>query len=215
MPQANTVAQLLVEGKNDQHVVWALCQKHNIPQVFTVEVPSESGGIDPLLESIPVRLKIARLRALGIVIDADTDLDARWMSVRDRLIQSGYEKIPKILDATGMILHEEGKPDIGVWVMPNNSLPGMLEDFLAYLIPENDPLAKTADSVLDDIEQQSIANYSSVHRPKAFIHTWLAWQETPGQPMGQAITANALQGHADLALVFVSWLHKLFVKEND
>ena len=29
--------QLLVEGKNDRHVVWALCQKYQVPKTFSVE----------------------------------------------------------------------------------------------------------------------------------------------------------------------------------
>ena len=28
--------KLLVEGNDDQHVIWALCEKFNIPEVFDV-----------------------------------------------------------------------------------------------------------------------------------------------------------------------------------
>jgi hypothetical protein len=33
--------QLLVEGKNDQHVIWALCEQYQLPETFSVEVPLE------------------------------------------------------------------------------------------------------------------------------------------------------------------------------
>jgi hypothetical protein len=29
----------LVEGKNDRHVIWALCQQYQLPETFSVEVP--------------------------------------------------------------------------------------------------------------------------------------------------------------------------------
>ena len=59
--------QLLVEGKNDQHVVWALCQQYKVPKTFTVEIPGDvDGGIEELLAGIPLRLKSSNLAALEI-----------------------------------------------------------------------------------------------------------------------------------------------------
>jgi hypothetical protein len=49
-----------------------------------------------------------------------------------------------------------------------------------------------------------------VDHAKALIHTWLAWQKEPGQPMGQAITAKALQSDTAIAAKFVDWLNQLF-----
>jgi hypothetical protein len=71
------MAQLLVEGKNDQHVIWALCQQHQVDETFSVQVPGADGGIDALLEDIPVRLKRRGLQALGIVLDANQHLHSR------------------------------------------------------------------------------------------------------------------------------------------
>jgi len=44
--------QLLVEGKNDPHVIWALCAQYQLPETFSVEVPEEGGteGVEALLE---------------------------------------------------------------------------------------------------------------------------------------------------------------------
>ena len=99
--------QLLVEGDNDRHVIWALCAQHQLPEVFSVEI-----------------------------------------------------------------------------------------------------LSKT---VLQEIQQISYTNrYIEAHRPKALIHTWLAWQKKPGMPMGQAITAKALKHDSAIALTFIAWLRHLF-----
>lgn len=204
-------AILVVEGKNDQHVVWALCEQHNVPETFAVEIAGgDEGGVDTLLTSIPVRLKMAGLRSLGIVLDADENLQSRWEGVRDRLYRSGYDHIPEIPQRTGTIIEAPERPRVGVWLMPNNELPGMLEDFVGLLIPDNDPLRPKAESTLAEIENENLNLYRPAHRPKALIHTWLAWQETPGQPMGQAITAHALDPDSLIAVGFVQWILRLF-----
>jgi hypothetical protein len=193
MVPTSSSAQLLVEGKNDQHVIWALCKQHNLEETFTVETPNrQEGGIDRLLYSIPVRLKSPGLQALGIVLDADQNLEGRWQALKSRLAEAGYPNLPTMPDVEGLIIHEQAKPTLGVWLMPNNQLPGILENFVAHLIPENDALVPMVETILQDLENRQLNRYPPAKRAKAFIHTWLAWQETPGQPMGQAITAHVL-----------------------
>jgi hypothetical protein len=212
MPKKPEPRQLLVEGKNDQHVIWALCKQYQLPKTFSVEVPEEDGteGIEALLAGLPARLDEPKLETLGIVVDADRDLAARWQAVRDRLIASGYQHVPKVPPAEGWVDAPPDRPRVGVWLMPNNQLPGMLEDFVAHLIPSNDGLRPKAEAILQEIELAGLNRYTSVHRPKALIHTWLAWQETPGMPMGQAITARVLSYDCAIALTFVEWLQRLF-----
>ncbi|RUT06598.1 hypothetical protein DSM106972_028550 [Dulcicalothrix desertica PCC 7102] len=208
--------QLLVEGKNDRHVIWALCEKHQLPETFSVEVPKEEDygqGIEAVLAEIPIRLKQENFRTLGIVIDADQDLAARWQSVSSRLNANGYQNIPKAPPLEGWVYTETAAtnlPKVGVWLMPDNQLPGMLENFVARLILEDDGLLTKAELFLHDIEQAGLNRYTLIHNPKALIHTWLACQQTPGMPMGQAITSQVLSYNSPLALVFVEWLRRLF-----
>ncbi|WP_317619171.1 DUF3226 domain-containing protein [Laspinema olomoucense] len=97
---------------------------------------------------------------------------------------------------------------VGVWVMPNNQLPGMLKDFAAMFIPEDDNLRPKAEDILREVEEGRLNRYGKIHRAKALIHTWLAWQETPGMPMAQAITARVLQKESAIAQVFAAWLQR-------
>lgn len=205
---------LLVEGKNDQHVIWALCERHRIQETFAVE---EIGGIDRLLEDIPVRLKADHyeLPALGIVVDADQDLQSRWDAVLHQIAQAGYQNLPARPEANGLIVSQGNKPKVGVWLMPDNQLPGMLENFVAHLIPEDDLLTPKLETCLEEIEQSGLNRYKPVHRPKAFIHAWLACQDEPGRPMGQAITAHVLNHDKPIAAAFVNWLNRLFVPSRD
>ncbi len=208
---------LLVEGKNDQHVIWALCEQYNLPETFSVEVPGKEidrGGIDAILESLKLRIKQPKLQTLGIVVDADQDLRARWQAVQNRLMESGYQAIPTVPPPDGWVYAQPDKPKIGVWLMPDNQLPGMLEDFVAHLIPTDDSLRPKAEAIVQEIEKLKLNRYTPIHHPKALIHTWLAWQETPGMPMGQAITAQVLSYNAEIANKFVEWLKRLFELAN-
>ncbi|MDJ0902173.1 MAG: hypothetical protein QNJ55_25560 [Xenococcus sp. MO_188.B8] len=209
-PRKSLPQELLVEGKNDFHVISALCQKYDVPETFHIIKPEDAEGIEAVLEVIPDKLNQTNLMTLGIVVDADENVAARWQAVTNKLQRFGYQNIPQILPEDGWIDTQEEKPKIGVWLMPNNKLPGMLEDFVGYLIPLEDKLKDKAEAILKQIEIENINAYSLTHSQKAFIHTWLAWQKTPGMPMGQAITAKALSNNSEIANIFITWLKRLF-----
>lgn len=201
---------LLVEGNDDQHVVWSLCKAYDLPEDFAVE---EKGGKDPLLAGLPGYLKNpARYPQVGVLLDADVDLAARWESITQRLRAAGFS-LPPNPPGDGLVLnHPSGNgPRVGVWLMPNNHLPGMLEDFVRVLIPDDDALAPEAERALQVIEGKGLQRYAAQSRPKAFIHTWLAWQEEPGKPMGLAITKRYLDPNSPQADAFVAWLRQLFL----
>jgi hypothetical protein len=197
---------LLVEGNDDKHAVLALLSHHQFPEIFDV---IDSKGIDPLLESIPTRLKESGREILGILVDADTDLQARWQSLRDILQTEGYTP-PVKPSANGTILHHEEKPRVGIWIMPDNQLPGMLEDFAARLVTPGDALWARAESAVDSIPADE-RRFPTVRTAKAKLHTFLAWQEEPGKPIGLAMTTKYLNPDAPQAAEFVQWLRALFI----
>jgi hypothetical protein len=106
MSKKTNSKQLLVEGKNDRHVIWALCGIYQLPQTFSVEIAEERGteGIEALLGGLPSRIEEPNLETLGIVVDADRDLAARWQAIRDRLNSCGYDNIPQIPPPEGWVL---------------------------------------------------------------------------------------------------------------
>lgn len=203
--------KLLVEGNDDQHVVWALCEKHNVPKSFDV---IDCGSIDNVLKEFKLRLKLADINSrIGIVVDADVNLKSRWDSVVAILKNMGkYECDNIVLPQDGLILEPTDScyPKVGVWLMPNNNQNGMLEDFVVALATPDDVLMKKSEDVLTKLEVEGIQKYKPVHRSKAKIHTYLAWQDVPGRPMGLAITANILNSDSELAMKFANWLKEMF-----
>lgn len=198
--------KLLVEGNDDQHVIWALCEKFHVAETFDV---IDCEGIDKLSNQIPIRFKQSEIQTLGFIIDADSELINRWHSLRSILILQGLS-VPDILPNTGLIINMLGKIKIGVWIMPNNNLNGMLEDFVSFLIPKGDDLLPIVHSVLDDIEQRNLSRYSPIHKSKALIHSWLSLQEEPGSPMGLGITKRYLTTDEDTCARLIGWIDELF-----
>lgn len=202
---------LLVEGTDDEHVLKHICGNRGIPHLDEVE---KYGGIEKLLESLGVRLSLLNGEGdvIGIVIDADTDISPRWQSIRDRIINIGYQNVPDQPDPDGTILDPPAGtylPRLGVWIMPNNQTGGILEDFLRFLVPQPNILfdhAKVSVAAIPEGERR----FKQLYEPKAVIHTWLAWQEEPGRPFGTAISACFLDPNVPEVDVLVAWLKRLF-----
>jgi len=84
----NSTRILLVEGKDDWHVVSSLMNNYKVPEYFKVV---DTDGVDGLLSRLPVQLKASGVERIGVVLDADVDLDRRWQ-LMNPLIFAGLEK---------------------------------------------------------------------------------------------------------------------------
>ena len=197
--------KLLVEGNDDQHVIWALCEKFKVPETFDV---INCDGIDNLFKQIPARLKQSHLEALAIIIDADTEIKNRWETLKS-VFSKQEITLPNEIPGEGLIF-KINHLTISVWVMPNNELNGMLEDFISFLIPKEDKLLQIANQTLYAIEKEKLNNYIPAHKSKALIHTWLSWQGDPGTPMGLAITKKFLTTEEENCNKLINWLSTSF-----
>ncbi|MCU1347152.1 MAG: hypothetical protein JWO56_182 [Acidobacteria bacterium] len=197
-----TRLHLVVEGPDDKHVIGHLLQSRGIT---LRKEPTVADGISPLLAKLETYLKLS-YDAHAVVVDADIDVRARWDALRHRLMESGYENVPLNPAPEGLIVTAAGKPPAGVWIMPDNALPGTLEDFVHQLVPEGDLLWVRARRVVEEIPVGE-RRFSST--AKAEIHTWLAWQEEPGTAMGSAITKRYFATDSQLADRFVLWIERL------
>lgn len=198
--------KLLLEGNDDQHVVWALCERFRVDQTFDV---IDCKGIEKLIKQIPLRIKQSNIQTIGIIVDADVDILKRWQQLKNVLQKEGI-LIPDNLPKNGLVFTQTNHVKIGIWIMPNNDLNGMLEDFIHFLIPNEDTLQPVVEAHLSSIETQQLNKYKLIHRSKAFIHAWLALQEDPGTPMGLSITKRYLTTDEKICLKFIDWLNRLF-----
>jgi hypothetical protein len=198
---------LLVEGQDDLHVVCHLLEHHDFKPVFRVR---EEQGYETLLKGLPIRLKPGSdLERLGVVVDADVEALKRWRSIRGVLERSGYTDLPAEPDPAGTVVDHEYLPRVGVWIMPDNVGPGILEDYLGFLVPAGDSLIERVRQAVDGIPVAERL-FIEAHYSKALIHTWLAWQEDPGTPLGLAIKKRYFNAEARHASIFLAWLTRVF-----
>lgn len=213
---------LLVEGTDDLHVLAHIFKAHGHEGKITIK---EQEGVDKLkkrldentfenlLDDLPVELKGSEVSAVGIIVDADLDIKARWESLANRLKELKYEDIPDMPKKEGIICTGRDLPKLGIWLMPDNSLPGMLEDFVKLLVPdEQKNLLEKAVAVVESIpkEERQFVTKNSDKTSKAQIHTYLAWQARPGVPYGIAIREKFLKADSQPTADLMNWIKDLF-----
>lgn len=207
--------KLLVEGAEDKRVIPYLMEANGIrwgeSDADRVVEIKEYDGIENMVKPglIETELKASGLEVLGIIADANENAAGRWKSLRDRCLGS-FPELPDDLPSTGLIHENETGLKLGIWLMPDNRSRGMMETFLTYLVPEEgNPVLKFAESARDKARSLK-APYKDVHADKAKIHTWLAWQDPPGQQLHNAVFARILDPRSPHAVAFVTWFRTLF-----
>ena len=195
---------LLVEGQNDKHVVLQLCNRHPAIQDFLIR---DRDNVEQLLESVGGELNSPGLLALGILVDADTNPAARWDAVKNRLLEEGVQDLDQP-NTNEVVVTTEGKPRVGIWLMPDNESSGELENFVEQMIPAGDPVWPLAQNYITQIPSED-RKFTESKELRAKIHAWLATREDPRQ-MGLAIRTRDLEVDGDLCQNFLAWLTNLF-----
>jgi len=205
---------LIVEGKNDQHAVAELIKANGViwgekKEDWVVEI-KEYGGFENIIseKAISAAFK-GNTKILGIIVDADEDILPRWESLKKQC-STIFPSFPANPQAGGLAIGNTTGQKLGIWVMPDNVSSGKLENFLCKLVPGDQSAlfnyAKTATTEAQILH----APFASKDRVKAEIHTWLAWQETPGLPFGTAVKALVLRPDSLYAQTFVRWFKQLY-----
>ncbi len=196
---------LLVEGDDDLHVVSHILYRSDPTLEFQI---IGRGGVAQLLDSIWLEVREPGREVVGIIVDGDTNPSSRWDAVRNRLRDEGFDA-PRRPDRDGTIIPEtEDLPRVGVWLMPDNESAGELEDFVARMIPADDPVWPLSEDYIDGIPLAD-RKFAENKTQRAKVHAWLAAREDPRQ-MGQAIRARDLDVDGGLCERFVAWLRRLF-----
>ena len=206
--------KLLVEGGKDKRVIPYLIEANGVTwesggaPIVHIE---DLGGVEEFLKPgfLEAELRASELEVLGVIVDANGDAGARWNQVKARYT-SEFPELPERIPAGGLVeVHADGQR-FGVWIMPDNRFSGMLEDFLAGLIPEDArPLHDFAKEAVSEAAERD-APFRAAHRTKAEIHTWLAWQDEPGKQLHEAVHHRVLDANMPESQPFVAWFRDLY-----
>jgi hypothetical protein len=213
-PSKQSKRRMDVEGTDDMHSIIHLLARHGVnwdgPDVRLPYV-NAAGSVEKALDA----LKAAPLsfERYGIVVDADLSLGDRWAQIHDRLRQHGID-CPKEPDPAGTIV-KGLRPQwrIGIWLMPDNRKSGILEDFLASLVPLSDPCWAYAQVATNAARNEHKAPLELKDTSKGYLYTWLAWQKKPGLPFGTALNAGMFAHDCAEALSFSGWFNRLFLED--
>ena len=215
---------LLVEGVDDKHLLWQICRRQEV--LFLVERAGgdlsvtlrtqatsfhilDIGSRSELLQSVRTTVDGSERPAVGIVVDADANLENCWNDVVNSFDRTGI-RLPPTPEPTGTIIPENGfSPRIGIWLMPDNESNGELEDFALGMLPANDTVWQSSVSYIDGIPHRE-RKFEPDKTDKAKLHAWLATRREPGR-MGAAVGAGDLEIEGSLCQNFLSWLTRLFV----
>ena len=120
---------LLVEGPDDKHVVLHLCLCHKMGPTFSIK---DTEGFPNLSHSISSEIKAPGRLAVGILVDANGNVNDRWQAITAQL-QKANVNPPSSPDPTGTIIAgQNGQPRVGIWLMPDNNASGELENFVTH-----------------------------------------------------------------------------------
>jgi hypothetical protein len=183
---------LLAEGIRDANFLEALCRKFGIKNV-TVKPPSTLGAQGDgwgntirLAETLARQMVDGQVGRLAITTDADhTDFNDRGYKqvssgYREMLRTLGYARPPIQIGTGAVYAHDDGLPSIGVWIMPNNTSDGMIEDFILNAVAaESAAWLEKARQTVASLDRPLFDRQR--HDSKAIVSTWLAWQRMPGK----------------------------------
>ena len=215
---------LLVEGQDEKHVILHLCERSSsiavkrIPNneygklyigsslpFYLVEFP---GGVSQFVNSIGLLSDSSGRQTIGFVMDANGDLMGRWNLIASQLGNRGIN-IPTSPSLAGTIIPtHKGKPQVGIWLMPDNKNTGEIEDFLVEMIPAKDPIWPLSNQYIEGIPETN-RKFDPEKARKAKFYSWLASRKEPFR-MGAAIGSGDLNDNTSLSNTFLTWIMDLF-----
>lgn len=204
---------LLVEGFNDLNSVVGIVRKHtswgDTKETAPVWIENMEGVSKVLSsEKIGVILKNKRLQALGILIDANSSCESRFQRI-GQILKEFVPNIPDQLPRGGLIECDESARRFGVWIMPDNSSSGAMEDFLLKLVPESQKalFKKIKKNVL---QITGDSTFRENHLSKALVYSWLAIQNPPSCNLLKAFGHGLFDPMHFEADLFVNWFLDLY-----
>ena len=167
---------LIGEGQDELYFFEALLSHLGFADV-QVEQYAGKGNLPLYLNDFLLRPGRNTVVSLGVTRDADGNAAQAFQSVAGLLAARGLPHPA----GPGQIA--AGPPRIGVFLLPDNMRPGMLED-LCLDAAQPDAAMPCVDDFFQCVQQK--ASRQPNNRSKARVHAWLSSQVEPGKRLGEA-----------------------------
>lgn len=214
---------LVCEGNDDKEFLGRMLGEMGIERgLIEVENFAPRGGstsgaggeawVPEYIKGLPLRPGFERLRALGIVRDADRGPKAKLKSTRALLKEAGLPTP----HGHGAIVRES-RPEVEnlcvrVFIMPDGRRPGALEDLYFDAIEEaasgtHDRSIDCVDAFLNCLDPQR--RFRLARRKKARLYAWFASRADPSVRPGQALTWQYIKADCSAFGPIKAFLHEL------
>lgn len=215
-PSEDSIRRIIVEGEIDRQIVLRLILDRSYGFNTDEILVEHTNGRDNLVTTIRDRLMERQFysnsnnAAVGIIVDADDDLDNIWKRITTELIRAEVHIRPsRSPDLKGSIfMRPKPRLKVGVWVMPDNVNTGELEDFVVDMVPE-----KNADWPLARKYVHSTERKFGKKVTRAEVWAWIATRKEPSR-FDEAIKNGDLHTDGELCQTFIAWLNRLFAAEE-
>jgi len=162
------------------------------PTKFKNEFVKVAGSISKIQAVLEEELDTPDVQYIGIIVDADQKgAMARLKSLLDFIQKKVGVSLPSAkLTENGFGYQFMDDLYIGIWVMPDNKNEGYLEHFIGSMIDDDDKTWQFVQEKVKELAAQNFCKFTEIKKQKALVHTYLAWQKTPGLPMGTAVSVG-------------------------
>ena len=167
---------LIGEGEDEANFFRAFLKHHGITDI-QVEQYGGKTKLNVYIRELRRRPGHHSLKALGVTRDTDTDCAGAFSSVAAALRAGGYP-VPA---AAGQHARTQ-QLNVGVFLMPDNARPGMLEDLCLSSVAPIDPAYPCLQQFFDCVQKGAGRQPGNV--AKAMVHAWLATQAEPDCSLG-------------------------------
>lgn len=177
-------ALLLVEGKDERNFFKALFRHSTVTSVQIEDVGGKN-KINARLAALKNVSGFSDVLRMAVIRDADVDAAPAFDSVRNALKING---LPYPTRSGGF--NTKNRPHVGVYIMPDNQDPGMLEDLCLATVVE-DPTFVCINGFLECVEDQT--DSQPINPAKSRVATFLAAQPDPPPSLGVAAEQGVWQ----------------------
>lgn len=168
---------VVTEGRDDLALVETLVRQLGLTNLQVLSFD----GVDNLhgyLKALPAVSGFERVRALGILCDAEDNAQARFQSVTSSLGTAGLPVPP------GPLVPALGSPRIVVLVNPHERPAGSLDDVCVESV-RADPAMPCVDAYIECLARAGITGPQN--RGKTRAHAFIASRERPDVSLGVAL----------------------------
>ena len=171
---------LVVEGVDEERFFGSLLSSIGRDDVQVLPIGGKT-RLPQTLRALKFTPGFSSVTALGVVRDADDDFDAAFGSACSALAAAEFDAP----DSHGVF--SAGALRVGVWIMPDGTRPGMLEDLCLESV-DPDPATACVDAFMQCLAERIEEQPKS--EPKARLHAFLASRPEPDRRLGEAAEAG-------------------------